>query len=372
MALPPFTPEQRLAAMEKAAKVRIERDELKHRLSSMSLPELLACAQSDDILGKMKVSAVLESLPGIDKVTVMQIMEMLGIPLSRRVRGLGSNERAGLEQVVYEKQMMLLRQQEQARHERANSVIEISLKTQLTLDRFVRSGAGTPDVFQLKVPWTDQENVRQALREAGAPLREAFRFDVGYAAMLERVPEYAVIAVAASSGAWLCIRTAIKGLAERNRYKTFRFVLPGSGGELVANGYSIDQLERLIEWVSELYAESLKELGNQHDLRQTLATQAVRKLLEHRANLPADSDIDFYLDHAARLVESPNGEGLGELLNWVALAVKRIRQLNPATGRASASIEDTQGMLGEVSDLLRQIAALRHGPAEDSPGEQRS
>lgn len=45
----------------------------------------------------MKVSALLESLPGVGKVRAKQIMERLGISESRRVRGLGSNQIASLE-----------------------------------------------------------------------------------------------------------------------------------------------------------------------------------------------------------------------------------------------------------------------------------
>jgi ribosomal protein S13 len=45
----------------------------------------------------MKVSALLESLPGVGKVRAKQLMERLGIADSRRVRGLGTNQRAALE-----------------------------------------------------------------------------------------------------------------------------------------------------------------------------------------------------------------------------------------------------------------------------------
>ena len=45
----------------------------------------------------MKVSAVLESLPGVGKVRARKIMESLEISESRRVRGLGTNQLAALE-----------------------------------------------------------------------------------------------------------------------------------------------------------------------------------------------------------------------------------------------------------------------------------
>ena len=100
MALPPLTPEQRAAALQKAAAARRERAEVKNRLkhSGASLSEVVREGQKNDVIGKMKVSALLESLPGVGKVRAKQIMERLGIAESRRVRGLGANQRAALEQ----------------------------------------------------------------------------------------------------------------------------------------------------------------------------------------------------------------------------------------------------------------------------------
>ncbi|PDP86378.1 30S ribosomal protein S13 [Glycomyces fuscus] len=99
MALPPLTPEQRTAALEKAAKARKERAEVKNKLKNggISLSEVLSNGLKDDVIGKMKVSALLESLPGVGKVRAKQIMERLNIAESRRVRGLGTNQRAALE-----------------------------------------------------------------------------------------------------------------------------------------------------------------------------------------------------------------------------------------------------------------------------------
>ena len=99
MALPPLTPEQRAAALEKAAQARRERAEVKNRLKhgGASLSEIIKEGQDNDIVGKMKVSALLESLPGVGKVRARQLMERLGISESRRVRGLGSNQVAALE-----------------------------------------------------------------------------------------------------------------------------------------------------------------------------------------------------------------------------------------------------------------------------------
>jgi len=98
VALPSLSPEQRAAALEKAAAARKARaavkDKLKH--GGMSLQEVLDSAEADDVIGKMKVSAVLEALPGIGKVRAMQMMEKFKIAESRRVRGLGDNQRRAL------------------------------------------------------------------------------------------------------------------------------------------------------------------------------------------------------------------------------------------------------------------------------------
>ena len=99
MALPPLTPAQRAAALEKAARARKDRAEVKNNLKrgAITLPAVLKQGQSDDTVGKMKVSALLEAMPGVGKVRARQIMERLGIAESRRVRGLGANQRTALE-----------------------------------------------------------------------------------------------------------------------------------------------------------------------------------------------------------------------------------------------------------------------------------
>ena len=99
MALPPLTPDQRAAALEKAAQARKDRAEIKTNLKRgiVTLTDVLNQGQTDDTVGKMKVSALLESLPGVGKVRAQQIMERLGIAESRRIRGLGAKQRAALE-----------------------------------------------------------------------------------------------------------------------------------------------------------------------------------------------------------------------------------------------------------------------------------
>jgi signal recognition particle GTPase len=99
VALPPLTPDQRAAALEKAAQARKDRAEIKTNLKrgTVTLTDVLNQGQTDETVGKMKVSALLESLPGVGKVRAQQIMERLGIAESRRIRGLGAKQRAALE-----------------------------------------------------------------------------------------------------------------------------------------------------------------------------------------------------------------------------------------------------------------------------------
>ena len=94
MALPTLTPEQRQQALEKAAIARKKRAELKGQLKSgkKTLKDVLA-SSGDPTVGKMKVSTVLESLPGVGKVRAQKLMEELDISTTRRVQGLGSKQR---------------------------------------------------------------------------------------------------------------------------------------------------------------------------------------------------------------------------------------------------------------------------------------
>ncbi|CAM3269978.1 30S ribosomal protein S13 [Occultella glacieicola] len=98
MALPPLTPEQRANALAKAAAARATRAEVKNRLkySGGKLSEVIAEGATDDAVGKLKVLSLLESLPGVGKITARAVMTEVGISESRRVRGLGPNQIAKL------------------------------------------------------------------------------------------------------------------------------------------------------------------------------------------------------------------------------------------------------------------------------------
>jgi len=94
---PQLSPEQRAAALEKAAQARRVRAEVREalRTGQMSLTDVLARSEEDMIAG-MKVRALLTALPGLGKVKSYRLMERLGIAENRRVRGLGVQQRKAL------------------------------------------------------------------------------------------------------------------------------------------------------------------------------------------------------------------------------------------------------------------------------------
>ncbi|EFK53876.1 integration host factor [Corynebacterium genitalium ATCC 33030] len=98
MALPELTPEQRQEALAKAAEARKQRAELKASLKrgDTDLKQVLDKAESDEIIGKTKVSALLEAMPKVGKVKAREIMEELEIAQTRRLRGLGDRQRRAL------------------------------------------------------------------------------------------------------------------------------------------------------------------------------------------------------------------------------------------------------------------------------------
>lgn len=98
MPLPPqLSEEQRREALAKAAEARKKRAMVKESLRSgqTNLRELLA-KTADGVVGKMKVSSVLEALPGVGKVRARKIMERIEISGTRRMRGLGTKQKDAL------------------------------------------------------------------------------------------------------------------------------------------------------------------------------------------------------------------------------------------------------------------------------------
>lgn len=98
MPLPELDDESRREALEKAAEARKIRAELKQQLKSgeIDFREVLRRADANETVGKTKVVAVLEAMPRLGKVRARKLMERLDISPSRRLRGLGVNQREKL------------------------------------------------------------------------------------------------------------------------------------------------------------------------------------------------------------------------------------------------------------------------------------
>lgn len=98
MPLPELDPEQRAAALAKAAEARRIRAELKQMLKAgeVSLREVLDRSGQAEPLAKMKVADVLEAMPAFGPVKARRLMEELEIAPSRRLRGLGPRQREAL------------------------------------------------------------------------------------------------------------------------------------------------------------------------------------------------------------------------------------------------------------------------------------
>lgn len=101
MALPELGPEERRAALAKAAEARRVRAELKQMLKAgeVTFGEVLDRAEQSDTLAKMRVHEVLEAMPAYGPVKARRLMDELAIAPSRRLRGLGSRQEHALRAV---------------------------------------------------------------------------------------------------------------------------------------------------------------------------------------------------------------------------------------------------------------------------------
>jgi DNA uptake protein ComE-like DNA-binding protein len=97
MALPNLSDADRQAALKKAAEARQKRAALRAQIKAGSVSFKQVMAKGDDpIVARMKVSTLLESLPGYGKAKAAKIMEELEISESRRIQGLGARQREAL------------------------------------------------------------------------------------------------------------------------------------------------------------------------------------------------------------------------------------------------------------------------------------
>ena len=95
---PQLSDQQRRAALDKAAEARSVRAVVKVLLKtgSLWLDDVFVRAETDELVAGTKTYAILVSMPGVGKVKAKRIMEDHGIAESRRIRGLGTRQRAVL------------------------------------------------------------------------------------------------------------------------------------------------------------------------------------------------------------------------------------------------------------------------------------
>ena len=88
---PQLTPEERQAALLKAAVSRKRRAEIKAKMKNgvISFYVILELAKYEDAIAKMRVKELLESLSGVGKVRAQTLMDRLKISPTRRIQGLG-------------------------------------------------------------------------------------------------------------------------------------------------------------------------------------------------------------------------------------------------------------------------------------------
>lgn len=95
---PEMSDEDRRRALELSKESRQVRAKYKGLINSgeLSIIDFLSMAESNSILGKMRVKDLLESVPGYGKVRVENLMKKSEISPTRRVQGLGKKQRSSL------------------------------------------------------------------------------------------------------------------------------------------------------------------------------------------------------------------------------------------------------------------------------------
>nr|WP_063794253.1 integration host factor, actinobacterial type [Kitasatospora sp. MBT63] len=96
MSLPVLTTEQRHAALAKAMLARAERAALLVSMKSGEVGLAAVFERDDEITKRLQVVRLLRALPGVGVAKAQAVMEEIGIAASRRVRGLGPNQRSAL------------------------------------------------------------------------------------------------------------------------------------------------------------------------------------------------------------------------------------------------------------------------------------
>ena len=95
MPIPQLSQDERIAALEKAKAARAKRAEIREELKAGKLSlEQVIDMKDDEVVGRMRVSVLIETLPGYGKAKAEKIMDELKIAKTRRLRGLGERQNA--------------------------------------------------------------------------------------------------------------------------------------------------------------------------------------------------------------------------------------------------------------------------------------
>ncbi|MGI9196540.1 MAG: integration host factor, actinobacterial type [Candidatus Nanopelagicales bacterium] len=88
----------RARGRERALEARRRRAAIKRdvRAGQLSLDDVLGLRLSDPVVARMRVVDLLESLPGVGPVRAAVLLERCSIASTRRLRGLGEHQVAGL------------------------------------------------------------------------------------------------------------------------------------------------------------------------------------------------------------------------------------------------------------------------------------
>jgi hypothetical protein len=100
VSLPTLTAEERNAALAKAAEARKARSAALAEIAAGTLPVASALAGEDPRLHRVKVHRVLTAVKGVGKVRADQFMVAAKVDPSRRVQGLGVNQRKALTELL--------------------------------------------------------------------------------------------------------------------------------------------------------------------------------------------------------------------------------------------------------------------------------
>lgn len=98
--LPELTPEQRAAALVRAAEARTERAHIKMDIRSGKVDPSRLVLEPEGAARRMRIFEFLTSCPGIGAATARKLIAEVGVSETRRLQGLGSRQRAMLSEIL--------------------------------------------------------------------------------------------------------------------------------------------------------------------------------------------------------------------------------------------------------------------------------